>query len=169
MIRLVTVASVVLCLAQPTWAASMPKLPDLPPLPTHYQSVGGAEGFYAGIFGGAGFSDGTTGVAAVAVGTTLSGADLLLGLEGMALLTGRGSTSFDASVRLGVPLGDSLALYGQLGLGANTDTGSFVSLGASLEWNVTDTVSLRTQYRLDRDLSGDPSAHLLLTGAVLHF
>ncbi|WP_332690654.1 hypothetical protein [Devosia sp.] len=151
----------------PVMAGPMPVLPDLPPLPTTYVSVG-TDGLYAGIL--AGYSSNGPGGAAlgIVVGNTVRASDLLIGVEGLALVS-NGDAEIEAGVRIGLPLTDALSVFGNAGLGHSTATGAFASIGISTDFLLTSDVALRLDYRYGHDLSGDPANHRILGGLVRAF
>lgn len=150
-------------------AGPMPVLPELPPLPTDYVPVGQMDGLHAGIVGGVSVDSDAAGTIGIAVGATTMAADLLLGVEGLGLVTSEGMTSLEASVRAGVPFSDTVALFGQAGLGVDSEDGPFLGLGGSLDLAVSDTLTARVQYRYAHDLSGDPGRHAILSGLLFKF
>ena len=147
------------------WAGPMPILPELPPLPTDYQSEGG--GIYVGVL--AGYTDDTeTGLRIdLVVGHTFAAADLLLGIEALGLAASHGEVTAEASLRAGIPLTDTLSVFGNAGLGYSFDTDAFVSVGASVEADVGDGWMFRADYRYNHDLSGQAGTHKVLAG-LLH-
>ena len=149
-------------------ADPMPVLPDLPPLPTHYQSQG-ATGFYAGIL--AGYVDGSgrgLGLGVVA-GNTFSAADLLLGVEAIGLAASYGEVTIEGSLRAGASLTEIINLFAHAGLGYSFDTGAFISVGANLEADVGNGWLMRADYRYNHDLTGDLGSHRILTGLLRTF
>ncbi|MFC0009110.1 hypothetical protein [Devosia nitrariae] len=160
---------VVLGLGATAYAGPMPVLPELPPLPTDYVAVGQMDGFHAGIVGVVSVNSDAAGTIGLAVGATTMAADLLLGVEGLGLVTSDGTTSLEASVRIGVALSDTVAIFGQTGLGLDSEEGSFLGLGGSLDAAVSDTLTARVQYRYAHDLSGDPGRHAILSGLLFKF
>ncbi|RZA10274.1 MAG: hypothetical protein EOP02_34800 [Proteobacteria bacterium] len=151
-------------------AGPMPVLPDLPPLPTNYDQVGGG-GFYAGLLTGleVGSAIEHGAVAGVVVGNTMMAADLLLGAEVIALADMHGDGSLEAGLRLGIPINDSWALFGSAGLGFDWDRKAFAVVGLGTEIDIGNAWALRADYRLNLDLNGEPATHRLLTGLVKKF
>lgn len=149
-------------------ADPMPVLPDLPPLPTHYQSQGG-NGFYAGIL--AGYVDGSgTGLGlGVVAGNTFSAADLLLGVEAIGLATSYGEVTIEGNLRAGVSLTEVINLFATAGLGYSFDTDAFISVGASMEADVGNGWLMRADYQYNHDLTGDLGGHRVLTGLLRIF
>lgn len=150
-------------------AGPMPVLPDLPPLPADYVPVGQMDGIHAGIVGGVSVGSDAAGAIGLAVGATTMAADLLIGVEGLGLVTSEGDTSIEASVRVGVPLTDTAALFGQAGLGVDSEEGAFLGLGGSVDLAVLDNMTARVQYRYAHDLSGDPGRNAILSGLLFKF
>ncbi|MGV8832994.1 MAG: outer membrane protein [Devosia sp.] len=147
-------------------AGPMPVLPELPPLPTHYQ---GSHDFYAGILTGY-IGGSTAGLGAgLVVGNTFQASDLLLGIEAMGFADTRGEISIEASARVGVPLTDTIDVFGNAGLGYSFDTAAYVSIGASLEAEMGDGWIVRVDYRYNHYLSGDPETHKVLMGLLRGF
>ncbi|WP_375451399.1 hypothetical protein [uncultured Devosia sp.] len=146
----------------------MPTLPDLPPLPENYAPAGGVGGLYAGIVGGFSTNDTGRGVIGVVAGTAVVGDTVVFGLEGMGLIED-GSSSLEAGLRLGLPVTDSVRIFSQASLGADSADGAFAGLGASVDYLFSDSLTLRGQYRHAFDLSGDADQDLLLIGIVFNF
>ncbi|MGV8921668.1 MAG: hypothetical protein ACOH2R_28530 [Pseudomonas sp.] len=158
---------VVVCPAL-AFADPMPVLPDLPPLPTNYQSQG-TSGLYAGIL--TGFARGPQaglGLALV-VGNTFEAADLLLGVEAIGYAATHGEVTVEGSLRAGIPLTDVVTVFGATGLGYSFDTAAFVSVGASLEADLGGDWLVRADYRYNHDLSGDAGTHKVLMGLMHGF
>ena len=148
-------------------AGPMPVLPDLPPLPTHYESQG-EGGFYAGILSGysAGPENGLA--VAVVVGNTFAAADLLLGVETLATAASHGEVTLEGALRAGFGLTDTISVFGNAGLGYSFDTNAFVSVGTSLEADIMDGWLFRADYRYNQDLSGDTGTHKVMMGLLRH-
>ena len=146
-------------------AGPMPVLPELPPLPTHYQGHSGA-GFYAGVL--TSYADGSkTGLGAgLVVVNTFAAADLLLGVEAMGFVASHGEVTIEGGLRAGIPLTDTINFFGSAGLGYSFDTDAFVSVGASLEADVGSGWIVRADYRYNHDLSGDAGTHKVLAGLL---
>jgi opacity protein-like surface antigen len=158
-----------MALPQAAQAGPMPVLPELPPLPTDYASAGFHNGSYVGVVGGIVEGQGVPAAVGLLAGTTfLSGDEVNFGLEALALMQGSG-LSVDLAARVGVPLGDQLALFGHAGLGLKVEDGLFATLGGGLEYAATETLTWRAQYRYEHDLSGDASGHGVLFGALIGF
>lgn len=153
-------------------AGPMPVLPDLPPLPTHYESQSDSQidgGIYAGILSG--FANGNedgVGIAAV-VGNTFVAADLLLGTEVLASAWSNGDVVLEGNLRAGAALTDTIALFGTAGLGYSFDTDALVSVGASLEAEISSGWVVRADYRYNHDLSADAGSHKVLAGLLRRF
>ena len=149
-------------------AGPMPTLPELPPLPIHYESEGGG-GRYAGILSG--YADGAeTGLGiALVVGNTFAAADLLLGVEAMAFAASHGEVSLEGSIRAGFGLTDTISVFGVAGLGYSFKTEAFASVGASLEADVGSGWVVRADYRYNHDLNGDIDTHKVLAGLLHSF
>lgn len=151
-------------------AGPMPVLPDLPPLPTDYENIGGG-GVYAGVL--AGYSTGEDredGLeAAIVLGNTVQAADLLLGGEVMASANLHGDGSVEAALRVGVPVSDSVSVFGNLGVGYDFERDGFAVFGVSAEADIGGDWLLRADYRLNLDLSGEAANHRILTGLVKRF
>lgn len=149
-------------------AGSMPALPELPPLPTDYVSQG-AGGVYAGILAGYAHGPNTSLAIGLVVGNTVSAADLLLGVEGMAFASSQGEVTVEGSLRAGLSLSDTISIFGNAGVGYSFDTDAFVSIGASLEADMGSGWIVRGDYRYNLDLSGDLGTHKVLMGLVHKF
>jgi opacity protein-like surface antigen len=149
-------------------AGPMPTLPELPPLPIHYESQGHG-GPYAGILSG--YADGAeTGLGiALVVGNTFAAADLLLGVEATAFAASHGEVALEGSIRAGLSLTDTISVFGNAGLGHSFDTDAFVSVGASLEADVGNGWLVRADYRYNHDLNGGIDTHRVLTGLLHSF
>ena len=149
-------------------AGTMPTLPELPPLPIHYESQGDV-GRYAGILSG--YADGAeTGLGiALVVGSTFAAADLLLGFEGMAFAASHGEVTLEGRMRAGFSLTDTISVFGIAGLGHSYETDAFVTVGASLEADVGDGWLVRADYQYNHDLNGGIDTHRVLTGLLHSF
>ena len=169
MLRLsVSLSCFSLALTASALAGPMPVLPDLPPLPTHYESQG-AGGAYAGLL--AGYSAGAeTGLEFTAVvGNTFAAADLLLGIEGLASAATHGEITLEGGLRAGFAVTDTISVFGAGGIGYSFDTQTFVALGGSLEAAVGDGWLVRADYRYNHDLSGETGKHRVLAGLLRSF
>lgn len=155
--------------AQSALAGSMPQLPELPPLPTDYAAVAESGGLYAGILSGPVMGQDLTGGLAVVVGNTFVASDLLIGLEIMGAATMDATTSIEATARLGIPLGEDVSVFANLGIGTHSDDGAFVSTGAAIEVSIGNGWILRGQYHFAHDYSSDPDRHAVMTGLVRYF
>lgn len=159
---------IVLCGMPLAWAGPMPQLPELPPLPQNYQTVGSWDDAYAGMVGGIVAGGAAAGTVGVVVGAATVGDTLIFGLEGMGLVQ-QGSYSIEAGLRLGLPLTDNVAVFTQTSLGTDASQGMFAGLGASLEMQANDALTWRAQYRHAFDLSGDPGKGALMVGILFNF
>ena len=146
----------------------MPQLPDLPPLPQDYQPAGTGDGAYAGLVGGLAVNGAVAGTIGIVAGAVLAGDAVIVGVEGMALLQ-PGSSSIEGALRLGLPLSDGVAAFSQASLGFDSANGAVAGLGGGLEFQLTDTLTWRAQYRHAFDLSGAAGKGVVLTGAVFRF
>lgn len=147
----------------------MPVLPELPPLPTNYDSVGDG-GSYAGLLTGFALDalqDGPS--AAIVVGHTMAAADLLLGVEVMASVDTHGGAAVEVDARIGATATDTIAVFGNAGVGYDVDDDSYVVLGVSAEAEVGNGWTVRADYRVNLDLSDQPVSHRILTGLVRRF
>lgn len=169
MLRLsVSLSCLSLALTASTLAGPMPVLPDLPPLPTHYESQG-AGGPYAGLLAGYGGGAESGADVALVLGNTFSAADLLLGVEALATAASHGEVTLEGGFRAGAGLTETISVFGGAGLGYSFDTGAFVSIGTSLEADVGGGWLFRADYRYNHDLSGDTGTHKVLAGLLYSF
>lgn len=150
------------------FAGPMPKLPDLPPLPTTYVGED-FSGFYAGILTGYSNSLDSGIAGALVFGNTFTADELLLGVEGIGTATTFGDFRGEISLRAGLPITDSLNFFGHAGLGYSSRTDAFVSVGSSLEADFGDGWRWRADYRFNRDLSNEQASHTALTGLLRSF
>ncbi|HTN62370.1 MAG TPA: hypothetical protein VL147_12595 [Devosia sp.] len=158
------------CLAaQSALAGSMPQLPELPPLPTDYAAVAESSGLYAGILSGPVMGQDLTGGLAVVVGNTFVASDLLIGLEIMGGATMDATASIEAVARLGIPLGEDVSVFANLGVGTHSDDGAFGSTGAAIEVSIGNGWILRGQYHFAHDFSSDQDRHAVMAGLVRYF
>ena len=153
----------------PAIAGSMPPLPELPPLPTDFVAAGGQEGTYAGILAGGAVTTATDLAVAAVFGTTTSIDDLLVGAEALTLVDASGAASLNLDLRAGFELDHGAAIFAHAGLGYATTTASFLNLGASIDFAMSDNTTFRAQYQHAHDLSGDPTRHSVLTGVLFRF
>lgn len=168
MARTIFVSTIFLGLIGTAFAGPMPQLPDLPPLPESYTSVGAASGAYAGLLGGLAIEGTARGAVGVVAGTAMVGDTVVAGLEAMGLLED-GSATVEAGLRLGISVTDIVGIFSQASLGADSENGMFVGLGGSVDYRMSESLTLRGQYRHALDLSGDAGKDLLLIGAVFNF
>lgn len=169
MARFVTTATLMIVLTGAALANPMPKLPELPPLPTNYTTVGGFEGNYAGVLGSATLNGNTLAGLAVVGGRLVPVGDALIGAEILGLINTDRNTSLSFELRGGFELDNGVAIFTHAGLGYTTSTGSFLGVGGSIEFSLSDFTSLRTQYRYSHDLSGETGQHAILTGVMIRF
>lgn len=153
--------------ASAAMAGSMPVLPDLPPLPTNYEKPA-IEGAYVGILGGYSSSGPGGPALGVLVGNTMLASDLLIGIEGLALVS-RGDASLDAGLRAGVAVTDNLSAHGLLGVGYSSKTEAYGVAGVSAEFRLWADAAVRVDYRYQHDFSGDAATHKLLAGVIRNF
>lgn len=148
----------------------MPVLPDLPPLPDVGSSLD-AGGIYAGVLAGWAFGDDSEDglEAGIVVGNTVPAADLLLGAEAMASANTHGGGAIEGTLRLGIPVGDSFAVFGSAGLGYDFDRDGFAVLGLGAEADIGGDWLVRGEYRANIDLSGEAVSHRVLSGLVKRF
>ncbi len=158
------------CCTGAALAGPMPVLPDMPPLPEGASSLD-AGGFYAGVLAGwgsgAAIEDGLE--AGIVVGNTVPAADLLLGAEAMLSANVHGGGAIEAAFRLGLPVADSFAVFGSMGLGYDFDRDAFATLGLGVEADVGSDWLVRADYRANIDLSGEAISHRVLSGLVKRF
>jgi outer membrane immunogenic protein len=108
--------------------------------------------------------------AGIVVGVNKSTDSLLFGgeLEGQYLAGGNWAALADG--RLGVFVADNAVLYGLAGIGTDTVNGTFVPVGAGVEFGLTDNVSLRAQYQYNWDISNAAeSSNVVKVGVNWHF
>ncbi|KKB78174.1 hypothetical protein VW35_10910 [Devosia soli] len=162
----VSLACLTLSSVGAAFAGPMPALPDLPPLPSDYAPQG-QGGFYAGILTGYvhGAEDGL-GLSAV-IGNTYPAADLLFGLEAQVLAATSGDLALEGLFRGGYALTDTLSVFAVAGAGYSIKTGTFLSVGASLDADVGGGWLFRADYRYSHDLDGGPAGHKAMAG-LLH-
>jgi hypothetical protein len=172
--------------AAPTQAGSMPALPELPPLPASYKDVDQWDyteshsstpvaidpfslGAYAGVL--AGYSGNAQDGLAIGIiaGHRFLAADLAIGLEGLGFVSTGGELTAEASVRAGIQLAQTFAVFGHAGLGYSSDTEAFASMGTSLEVDVGSGWVARADYRFNHDLSGEVDTHKVLAGLLFAF
>lgn len=107
------------------------------------------------------------GVVVGANGTTDS---LLFGAELEANWLSDSSWTAQIDGRLGVFVADSAVLYGFGGIGTHSVNGTFVPVGAGIEFALADNLSLKTEYQFNWDLSSAAQdSHVVKAGLNWHF
>ncbi len=150
------------------YANEMPALPDLPPLPTDYVSIGSVGGPYVGLLGGPTVGPLRGGVSALA-GYSWVGDDTFLALEGTVQGYFDETGSIDVGLRGGLLLDQSVEVGGLVALGLHSTEGTYVRVAPSVQFKVSEGASARLQVQHDIDLSGDPGRTSVMSGMVFRF
>jgi opacity protein-like surface antigen len=154
-------------LTSATMAADL--IMDVPDQPTVVDNSFTWDGAYFGAFVTGQSVPAAMGLGVVigANGTTDS---LLFGGELEANWLSDGSWTAQADGRLGVFVADNAVLYGFGGIGSHSVNGTFIPVGAGIEFGLADNLSLKTEYQFNWDLSSAAQdSHVVKAGLNWHF
>ncbi|WP_417308487.1 outer membrane protein [Devosia sp.] len=95
--------------------------------------------------------------------------NLLVGVEGDVAWLSDDSWQGQVHGKLGFAA-DSIAFYGLLGLGYNSDTEAYAPIGVGVEFAMTEELSLKAEYQYQYDFSSSADdAHVAKVGLNWHF